>query len=188
MSLSDTQRAKIKKLLTDKIEKKLKRYDRETASMPFLARIIQDNEKVAAYSFMHSITTMLGMSIYENVSVIIASEHCEECYRKYGVGGVISKDQKSIISKIVRELRNKERIANIEKEKQEILSASSQSGKFQKSGNVADFYMKRNGKEHYFEIKTVKPNIDVFEKKQGKIIRMDCPEKKRHKRLSRIPL
>lgn len=170
MSLFDTQRKKIKKLLTDKIEKKLKTYDRETTSMPFLARIIQDNEKVAAYSFMHSITTMLGMSIYENVSVIIASEHCEECYRKYGVGGVISKQQKNIISKIVRELRNKERIANIEKEKQEILSASSQSAKFQKSGNVADFYMKQNGKEHYFEIKTVKPNIDIFEKNKAKLL------------------
>jgi hypothetical protein len=30
--------------------------------------------------------------------------------------------------------------------------------------------MKRNGIEHYFEIKTVKPNIDVFEKSKTKLL------------------
>ena len=32
------------------------------------------------------------------------------------------------------------------------------------------FYMKRDGKEYYFEIKTVKPNIDVFEKSKTKLL------------------
>ncbi len=30
--------------------------------------------------------------------------------------------------------------------------------------------MKRNGQEYYFEIKTVKPNIDVFEKSKTKLL------------------
>jgi hypothetical protein len=30
--------------------------------------------------------------------------------------------------------------------------------------------MKRNGKEYFFEIKTVKPNIDVFEKSKTKLL------------------
>ena len=30
--------------------------------------------------------------------------------------------------------------------------------------------MKRDGQEHYFEIKTVKPNIDVFEKSKTKLL------------------
>jgi hypothetical protein len=30
--------------------------------------------------------------------------------------------------------------------------------------------MKREGKEYYFEIKTVKPNIDVFEKSKTKLL------------------
>ena len=51
-----------------------------------------------------------------------------------------------------------------------ILSANSNNGQFQKSGNIADFYMKRDGKEYYFEIKTVKPNIDVFEKSKTKLL------------------
>jgi len=138
--------------------------------MPFLARLIQDSEKIAAYLFIHSLATTLGMSIYEDVSVIIASENAEEAFRNYGVGGVISKAQKAVISNIISKLRNGERKADIVKEIEEVLAASAESGEFQKSGNIADFYMKRDGKEYYFEIKTVKPNIDVFEKSKTKLL------------------
>ena len=170
MRLSDIQKQKIQALLVDKIETKLRRYGRETTSMPFLARLIQDNEKIAAYSFIHSMATSLGMSIYENVSVIIASESSEEAFRNYGVGGVISKAQKSVIEDIARNLRNGSRVANIGKETEEVLAAAAENGEFQKSGSIADFYMKRDGVEHYFEIKTVKPNIDVFEKSKTKLL------------------
>ena len=170
MAISNNQRGKIKTLLSEKIEKKLKSYGRETTSMPFLARLIQDNEKIAAYSFIHSIATTLGMSIYEDVSVIIASEKSQECFRNYGVGGAISKDQKSTIANIVAKLRNGEIKASIEREIEEVLKASSENGEFQKSGSIADFYMKRDSMEYYFEIKTVKPNIDVFEKSKTKLL------------------
>lgn len=138
--------------------------------MPFLARLIQDNEKIAAYSFIHSMATTLGMSIYEDVSVIIASETAEEAFRNYGVGGAISKEQKTVISNIVSKLRNGDRVAKINEEIKEVLDASAENGEFQKSANIADFYMKRDGQEYYFEIKTVKPNIDVFEKSKTKLL------------------
>src|SRR3990167_5822723 len=51
-----------------------------------------------------------------------------------------------------------------------ILAASAKDGKAQKEGRIADFYMRRGGKEHYFEIKTVKPNIDVFTKSKTKLL------------------
>ena len=59
MALSKEQKAKIIRLLSNKIETKLKKYSRETNSMPFLARLIQDSEKIAAYSFIHSLATSL---------------------------------------------------------------------------------------------------------------------------------
>ncbi len=170
MALNKNQKEKIYQLLVGKISNKLKLYGRETTSMPFLARLIQDNEKIAAYSFIHSLATTLGMSIYEDVSVIIASKNSEESFRNYGVGGVISKDQKTVIHNIVTKLRNGESSADIKKEKSLVLAAPTNNGEFQKSGNIADFYMKRNGKEYYFEIKTVKPNIDVFEKSKIKLL------------------
>jgi hypothetical protein len=110
------------------------------------------------------------MSIYEEVSLIIASKNSEECYRHYGVGGVISSYQQEAISQILNELRNGERKANIEIEKQLVLKASTKDGVFQKSGNIADFYMEKDSEEYFFEIKTAKPNIDVFEKSKTKLL------------------
>jgi hypothetical protein len=170
MALSLAQKRNIRDLLSHKIEAKLKSYGRETTSMPFLARLIQDNEKIAAYSFIHSMATTLGMSIYEDVSLIIAAENSDECLRNYGVGGAISKEQKSVISNIIAGLRNGERKANIANEIREVLSAPYKGGRFQKSGSIADFYMRKGRREYYFEIKTVKPNIDVFEKSKTKLL------------------
>ena len=170
MTLSKSQKEKIATLLERKIEDKLRRYARETSSMPFLTRLIQDSEKVAAYSFIHSIATTLGMSIYEDVSKIIAEESADECFTKYDVGGVISREQKSVIDDIVRKLSNGEMVVNNGKEIKLVLDASAKDGKVQKEGRIADFYMRRGGKEHYFEIKTVKPNIDVFTKSKTKLL------------------
>lgn len=170
MALSNNQKEKITSLLEKKIEDKLRRYTRETSSMPFLTRLIQDSEKVAAYSFIHSIATTLGMSIYEDVSKIIAEESSKECFTKYDVGGVLSREQKSVIDDIVRKLRNGEKIVNHDQEVKQVLSASARDGKDQKEGRIADFYMLRDGAEYYFEIKTVKPNIDVFTKSKAKLL------------------
>ena len=170
MALSKNQKNQITSLLEKKIEDKLKRYARETSSMPFLTRLIQDSEKVAAYSFIHSIATTLGMSIYEDVSKIIAGESSKECFTKYDIGGVLSREQKSVIDDIVRKLRNGDKKVNHGQEVKQVLSASAKNGKAQKEGKIADFYMLRNGVEHYFEIKTVKPNIDVFTKSKTKLL------------------
>jgi len=181
MSLSEAQQRKISELLTEKIDSKLKRYARESKSMPFLVKLMQDKERVAAYSFVHSLATTLGMSIYEDVSKIIADEHSEECFTKYDLGGVISKDQKSVIDNILRELRNAERDCDIAGEIGEVLRASPENGRVQKEGSIADFYMLRDGIEQYFEIKTVKPNIDVFTKSKSKLLEWVARRRKRIK-------
>lgn len=181
MPLSAIQKEQIKQLLSSKIENKLRKYGRETTSMPFLSRLIQDDEKIAAYSFIHSIATTLGMSIYEDVSVILASENSEAAFRNYGVGGVISREQKSTIASIITELRNGERNADIDKEIEEVLTASFANGTFQKAGNIADFYMLRDGVEYFFEIKTVKPNIDVFKESKLKLLEWIARKRKKVK-------
>lgn len=170
MALTLKQREEVRDLLIKKITAKLSSYARETTSMPFLARLIQDSEKVAAYSFIHSMATTLGMSIYEDVSKIIARNSAEEVFTKMDLGGILSREQKSVISNIVRELRNGERKVNKEREIKEILAASADNGKPQKENRIADFYMKRKGMEYYFEIKTVKPNIDVFTAAKTKLL------------------
>lgn len=77
---------------------------------------------------------------------------------------------KKAINKITNELRQAERKANIKKEIDEVLRASTNKAKYQKSGNIADFYMKKQNEEYFFEIKTAKPNIDVIEKSKTKLL------------------
>ncbi|MBS3050654.1 MAG: TdeIII family type II restriction endonuclease [Candidatus Aenigmarchaeota archaeon] len=187
MSLTADQKKKIKELLRTKIKGKLANYARETTSMPFLAKIIQDEEKVAAYSFIHSLATTLGTSIYENVAKIIAEPSSQEVGTKVKVDGTLSSAQKSVIDRIKNDLRNGVRKANKAKETQEVLKASSTGGKPQKDGNEVDFYMKRNGVEYYFEIKTSKPNIDVFTKSKEKLLEWIARKKKPVKTLVVFP-
>ncbi|MFH1528730.1 MAG: TdeIII family type II restriction endonuclease [Bacteroidota bacterium] len=187
MGLSSNQKEEIRNLLINKISNKLNKYARETSSMPFLAKLIQDSEKVAAYSFIHSIATTLGMSVYEEVSKIIAKKSAEEVSTKMDIGGVLSKDQKSSIGNIVRELRNNDRKVNKERETEEVLAANAEDGKPQKDGQIADFYMKRGGIEYYFEIKTVKPNIDVFTKSKTKLLEWIARKRKAVKTILAFP-
>ncbi len=170
MPLSTQQKQEILNLLNDTLKNKLKKYKRESSYMPFLSKLIQDEEKVAAYSFIHSISTSLGMSIYEEVSKIIAKPSAQEVERNVNVGGTLSATQKQVIGKIVNELREGERSVNHQQETKEVLEANNSNGKSQKDNRIADFYMKRNDKEYYFEIKTVKPNIDVFTKSKQKLL------------------
>ncbi len=78
MPLTKFQKKEIDTFISSKIEDKLRSYGRETRSMPFLARIIQDNEKIAACSFMHSISTSLvvfmkiSLLLLQNLTVINA--------------------------------------------------------------------------------------------------------------------
>lgn len=170
MALSNHQKQEIKELLQNTLKNKLKKYKRESSYMPFLSKLIQDYEKVAAYSFIHSISTTLGMSIYEEVSKIIARPSSQEVERNIKLDGTLSQDQKQVISKIINELREGSREANSKNEMNEVLKANSSKGKFQKDNRIVDFYMKRNNEEYYFEIKTVKPNIDVFTKSKQKLL------------------
>lgn len=187
MALTETQKRKIKELLRSKIRDKIKRYARESTSMPFLVKLIQDKEKVAAYSFIHSIATTLGISIYEEVAKIIAEPNSEEAKTKVRIGGTLSNEQKIVISNIIRDLRNGTRKVNKELEIKEVLKATTKNGKAQKEGNIADFYMKRDGIEYYFEIKTVKPNIDVFTKSKTKLLEWVARKQKPVKTILAFP-
>lgn len=187
MPLTEKQKNAISELLTKKIEEKLKRYARESTSMPFLIRLMQDKEKVASYSFIHSLATTLGVSIYETVSRIIVEKSSVECFTQYDLGGALSKEQKSVIGNIIAELRNGERDCDIKKESKEVLSVNATNGKYQKEGRIADFYMLRDGIEQYFEIKTAKPNIDVVSKTKQKLLEWVARKRKNVKVYLAIP-
>ena len=138
--------------------------------MPFLDRLIQSPEHVASYSLVHSIATTLGQSIYEQVSLILSRPSAEVAKTHVDIGGTLNALQNAKIIEIVDDLRNGRRKVNKEKEVKEVLSVSSVGGKKEKRNAQVDFFMKRAGKEFFFEIKTVKPNIGNFAEAKEKLL------------------
>ncbi len=171
MALNDAQRQEIQALLRRKLDEKLKKYSRETSFMPFLVKIMQDANQVAACSFVHSLSTTLGMSIYAEISRIIVQETAREAFTSLDVGGVISDNQRNTIERIIEELKTSRRIPDANAEKNEVLAASTEGASPQRGGKIADFYyLADDGVKRYFEIKTAKPNIDVFTASKRKLL------------------
>ena len=185
MALNNNQIKAIKDLLRQKIDEKLKNYARETSSMPFLVRLMQDSEKVAAYSFIHSLATTLGMSIYEKISEIVASSTYDIVKTGYDVEGGRSNDENNIISQILQEIKNGTRTTNKEQEIKEILQCKSKTGR--KIKVRADLFLKKANEEYYIEIKTAKPNIDVFAKSKEKLLQWIALRKKKVNTILAIP-
>ena len=185
MTLTEKQITQIKNLLKEKINSKLENYARETSSMPFLAKIMQDSEKVASYSFIHSLATTLGMSIYEKISELVASTRYDTVKTSYDVEGEISNEENAAISQILQEIKNGTRKSNKEQEIKEILQCKSESGR--KVKIRADLFLKKGNDEYYVEIKTAKPNIDIFAKSKEKLLQWVALRKKKVNTLLAIP-
>jgi len=185
MEINQQQVKAIKDLLKKKIGGKLKNYSRETSSMPFLAKIMQNPEQVAAYSFIHSIATTLGMSIYEQIAKIIAEPNYDVVKIGYDVEGEISDEENQIISKIMQEIKNRSRNSNKEEEISELLNCKNKNGR--KIKIRADLFLKKGEEEYYIEIKTAKPNIDVFSKSKQKLLEWIALRNKKVETILAIP-
>ena len=185
MVLNESQIQEIKGLLKSKLNDKLFKYARETTAMPFLVKLMQDAEKVASYSFIHSLATTLGMSVYEKISEIVASTHYEEVKTGYDVGGEITNEENSVISQILQEIKNGTRTANKEQEIKEILMCKNNGGRRIKIRT--DLFLRKGNDEYYIEIKTAKPNIDVFVKSKQKLLEWVALRKKKVNTILAIP-
>jgi len=185
MVLDNEQTEKIKELLRSKLNEKLSKYSRETTSMPFLVKLMQDSEKVAAYSFIHSLSTTLGMSIYEQISKIIAEANYDQVETGYNVKGSISNEENAKITQILQEVKAGSRTADKGEEIKEILACNQNNGMPIKIR--ADLFLKKGNEEYYIEIKTAKPNIDVFSKSKQKLLEWIALRKKRVNTLLAIP-
>jgi hypothetical protein len=168
MPLDQQQKKEIKQLLRKKLDEKLVKYERESSSMPFLVKIMQEPSQVAAYSFIHSLSTTLGQSVYEEMAKIVASSHFDTVKTGHDVTGYLSNEENLVITQIMHEYKDKARKANKITETNEILAVKSTNGN--PHTIRADLFLTKGDEEYYIEIKTAKPNIDVFNKSKEKLL------------------
>jgi len=163
MGLTEIQKDKIKQHILLKVRNKLKDYNPETSSMPFHFRLL-GKDRMAVYSFIQSINTTLGTSIFEQIGQIVAEPSAKRAVGQYkDLEGYISSDAVLTIDRIMRDLRSSQTIPNKNKEVEEILSVAKTGILGKKMKKRVDLFVESaDDVEFYYEIKSAKPNIDQF--------------------------
>ncbi len=164
MTLSDGIIAHIENTIRESIKDKLKKYRRETEAMPFHYRLLgQDRMKI--FSFVQSVNTTLGMSMYEFIAVTIATPRFKRVNRQVFLGNRISLDAQREIQTIMDTISGSlapNKSAQVEK-----IRSVCQSGEMkilEKTGQThVDLLLEdEQGVIYCFDIKTVKPNKGNF--------------------------
>ena len=171
MTISKEVKKEIEDYLTGVMDNKIENYEPETSYAPFIASLIRDNTAVAAYSLIHSIQTSMGMSMYEQVSKIIADGSGfdgADIQWKAPIG--IARARIQMIDQIVTDIRNGDRTADRQSEQNDILSINDVDRMNREDGRTVDVHLVRGGREFWFDLKTVKPNAPGFLGHKRKIL------------------
>jgi len=163
MALTVDQSKQIRDYLIEKVRHKLATYNPETNSMPFHYRLL-GKDRMALFSFIQSVNTMLGTSIFEQVGKMIAEPRANRAIGQYKeFEGYISSEAVLKIDSIMRDLRSGSRRPGKERETKEVLSVAKRGSLGKKLKKRVDLFVEmKDGTEYYFEVKAAKPNINEF--------------------------
>ncbi|MBI3363129.1 MAG: TdeIII family type II restriction endonuclease [Chloroflexi bacterium] len=160
-------------LLKDFVQKSLKSYDIEELKQAYpFHRLFFDEVGLVAFKQERSVVTRMGQQLYPDLAECIATEHYQNVTLEHEITGTLKKSTADTISRIVRELRSRQRQPNHAAEIAEIVSASRAPGKATVEVRViADLYIGdfRTG-PFFAEIKTPLPNLDICAETKHKIL------------------
>ncbi|MEW5717157.1 MAG: TdeIII family type II restriction endonuclease, partial [Chloroflexota bacterium] len=100
MPLSKEQSEEIRGVLTDMIRRKLAGGKKKPSVMPFQVHLL-GKDRVALFSFIHSISTSLGQDFFENTAEIVARPHFARVLMQYNLGKAISADALRVIQTLI---------------------------------------------------------------------------------------
>ncbi len=170
MSLSVKMKSKIAELLTIKVREKLRAYHPETVHMPFHHRLFGKG-RYAMFSFIQSMNTTFGMSIWEQVAIILAQEVGSHAKRQYKLLGEIDRETEEFVRDIHHKLREGNINPNMIRQAEEIRGRIRKGqAKFDPDSTV-DLFVKIDQAENYFDITSVKPNMKEFVALKLKLLR-----------------
>jgi len=161
MALSKQQVEYIQQVIKTCLRNKFQNYKPESGNMPFHFRLL-GRDRMALYSFIHSLNTSFGTSIFEPVAVALAKSSFQKAKAKYVLGTTISQSAQNAIQKIMNDLsvgKNPDKDYEIKSIRQVC-----RQGIMNKLKTVrVDLFLERiDGKIFLFDLKTVKPNISDF--------------------------
>ena len=171
MSISDSTANRISSTLKETIVTKLAAYEPETNQMPFHTRLL-GKDRYALFSFIQSMNTTFGISIWEQVAVTLAEGAGRKAFRQYILVGQVDSSTEGLITSIVHDLREGKAEVNKEKEseaiKQSVINGLPRSDD---SDKVVDFVMFVNNRVEFYDITSAKPNMKEFVALKTKLLR-----------------
>ena len=161
MPLTADQNATIEKTIQDNIRAKLNHYNPETKQMPFHYRLL-GRDRMALFSFIHSLNTTFMTSIFEPVAAQLAKTRFSDVQTHAFIGKTISVAAQMEIQKIMDELTNEgnpNKALEIERMRK---VCQTQPMTTTRTIRVDLYLQNGNGVLYLFDLKTVKPNIGDF--------------------------
>lgn len=171
MALSSETKREIANLLIMTVREKLRAYQPETRHMPFHHRLL-GKDRYAMFSFIQSMNTTFGMSIWEQVAVILARRAGNHAERQYKLLGEMDSETEKLINEIHYQLRKGEIVANKTGEVEQIRKKIRKGeAKVHPDSTVDLFVVMINNQENYFDITSAKPNMKEFVALKLKLLR-----------------
>ena len=162
MGLSNLQIQKVETVLKESLRKKFQIYKPEPAFMPFHTRLL-GKDRMALFSFIHSLNTNFGTSIFEPVALAIASTKFKVAKLQQDPGSQISEDSQRVIQDIIDNLTSAITKPNQAKEIEAIRKVC-QSGKMRtiKPTKIDIWLESQNNELFLCDLKIAKPNKGGF--------------------------
>ena len=161
MTFNNKQAAEIENIIKMSLRNKLGAYRPETKHMPFHYKLL-GKDKMALFSFIHSLNTTFGISIFEPVAESLAKPNFLHVEKQYTVGNRISEAAQSEIQDIMNDLttdHNPDKGEEIER-----IRKVCRKGSMKHLNTVkVDLYLQSSDRSvHLFDLKTAKPNVSNF--------------------------
>ncbi len=160
--MNQSQIIEVENTIKQSLRNKFEHYNPETNYMPFHYRLL-GKDRMALFSFIHSLNTTFGTSIYEPVAESLAKPHFNLIKKQYVVGDGITETAQSEIQNIIDGLSSAGNDVNKLEEIERIREVS-QKGRVVKTKPVKVdlFAQDSDGRFHMFDLKTAKPNQSNF--------------------------
>jgi len=170
MAISESTAASIHELLVTTVRTKLKDYKPETNHMPFHFRLL-GKDRYAMFSFVHSMNTTFGVSVWEQVAVLLARGAGNHAERQVVLRGQIDAATEELIRKTHYDLRKAKTIVSKSRETNEIRDVIAEGRALKDPDSRVDVMVRIGNQENYFDITSAKPNMKEFVALKLKLLR-----------------
>ncbi|MBF0515577.1 MAG: TdeIII family type II restriction endonuclease [Nitrospirae bacterium] len=152
----------VEQILRNALRRKFQNYKPEPASMPFHTRLL-GKDRLALYSFIHSLNTNFGTSIFEPVALALATSKFANAESQRTVGTQISKDAHRVIQEIIDGLSTAAISPNKPDEIEAIRAVCNEGEMKTIRLTKADIKLvAHDGTLYFIDLKTAKPNSGEF--------------------------